>query len=369
MDIFDLALALTPRVGGRIAAKLIEEFHSAEKIFSLTAEEIIHKTGLNERVAHSIAKREGFALAQEEMHYCEQHNIEIISLMDSDYPALLRESGDPPYILYLRGDRTLLNRNLISIIGTRRITPYGLNAISQMVDELSDQIKDLVVVSGLSYGVDAAAHNAALSSSTPTIAVLPTPLSKIYPADHENLASAIIERGGAIVSEYHSKSNNRGQGFNARARIIAGISYATIVGESSLRGGSLKCARIAFEENRVVLALPGRISDEMSRGCNALISQRMALPYLSPMSLIYELGWEDRILTESGASSPRESITLSEEQQAMLSLFEGDTVLHISKIDESLPFDIVKINTLLIELELLGVLRALPGANYQKLSL
>lgn len=369
MDIFDIALSATPRVGGRTAAHLIETFFSAENIFSQSYENLRQYAKLNDAVAMSIVRREGFRAAEIEMNHCLRHGITPIAATDLEYPSLLRETHDPPHVIYVRGDTSILTRNLISIVGTRKVSNYGDLATKIVVKELGERIHNLVIVSGLAFGVDSVAHRAALENNIPTIAILPNPLPGVTPASHTQLAGAIIDSGGALVTELRSTSNAAGKAYISRNRVIAGVSAATIVMESGIKGGSISTARIAGDEGRIVAAVPGRITDSVAMGCNKLIADRAAMMLTSAEDLIRELKWEDRtreVVERSGVEETFEEC-YSEEQVATLKLFEGSDPLSIAELEMATQLPFTKLNAQLMELELMGAIRALPGSRYQSL--
>ncbi len=366
MDIFDLALAFTPRIGGRTAQYLIETLFSAENIFSTPYDELRHKTKLNDTVAMSIVRREGFRAAEAEMRYCEKHNITPISLVDAEYPPLLREINDPPYIIYVQGDKSILTHNLVSIVGTRKMTNYGDRATELIVRQLSERVHNLVVVSGLAFGIDGTAHRAALSHDVPTVAILPNSLPGVTPTAHSQLASSILDSGGALVTELPSTTYAAGKAYIARNRIIAGISATTIVVESGVKGGAMSTARIASSYSRPVAAIPGRIVDLASTGCNKLIAERSAIILNSADDLIRELKWEDRTI-EKKKSRGVNIEGFNQRQLTILKQFSGSDPLSISELELATGFSTTELGVALMELELNGALKALSGARYLSL--
>ncbi|MFR9611342.1 MAG: DNA-processing protein DprA [Rikenellaceae bacterium] len=370
MDIFDLALAFTPRIGGRTAQHLIETLFSAENIFSTPYDELRQKTKLNDAVAMSIVRREGLRAAEAEMRYCEKHNITPIALVDAEYPSLLRETNDPPYIIYVQGDRSILTHNLVSVVGTRKMTSYGDRATEIIIKQLSEKIHNLVIVSGLAFGIDGSAHRAALSHDVPTVAILPNSLPGVTPAAHSQLATSILDSGGALVTELHSTSHAAGKAYIARNRIIAGISAATIVVESGVKGGAMSTARIASSYDRTVAAIPGRIVDSVAMGCNKLIAERSATILNSADDLIRELKWEDRTIEKkrSGKLDNKAIIEgFSQRQLTILRQFNSSDPLSISELELATGFSATELGVALMELELNGALKALSGARYLSL--
>ncbi len=366
MDIYDIALAMTPRVGGHTAVHLINTFFSAENIFSVSYDELRHRAKLNDAVAMSIVRREGFRAAEAEIKHCEKYNITPIALVDPEYPSLLREINDPPYIIYVQGNKSILTHNLISVVGTRRMTTYGERATDIMVGQLGEKIHNLVIVSGLAFGIDGAAHRAAINYNTPTIAILPNPLPGVTPAAHSQLAASIIDSGGALITELHSTSNAAGKAYISRNRIIAGISAATIVVESAIKGGSMSTARIAHDYQRTVAAIPGRIIDNSAMGCNKLIAEGGAIMLNSADDLIRELKFEDRVV-EKKREVKGELKGFTGNQRAVLQQFNGSDPLSIQELEEATGLSITELSVVLMELELLDALKAISGARYMSL--
>lgn len=375
MDIFDIALAFTPRIGGGAAAHLIDIFGSARRIFEASLDELVIRAELNRKVAQSIVERVAMPEAEHEMEYCRRNGIHILAATDDNYPFLLKQMPDPPHIIFALGNLDALRGSLISIVGTRKNTPYGERVCRSVVEELAAKVPDLVVVSGLAFGTDASAHRAALDLGVKTIAILPNPLPSVSPASHMVLASAIINAGGLLISEQRSTVKNISKTFIPRNRIIAAISEATLVVESSYKGGSMSTARVASDLGRYVVAAPGRITDPMSSGCNQLIASNLAQAITSGADVLFAIGWEDRAAQSSGdstlcqrevTSKTSDTIHLEESQRGLLKCFRYEEALHISQLQELTLLSTAELNGMLLELELLGAVAALPGSRYER---
>ena len=213
-------------------------------------------------------------------------------LMDSDYPTRLSVADDAPVFLYQLGQTDLDSRHVINVVGTRKPTPYGIEFASNLVAELAAYFPDLVVVSGLAYGIDAAAHRAALEANIATVGVVAHGLNMIYPAAHREFAREIIRKGGSLLTEYPFGESPYRQRFLERNRIVAALSDVTVVVESDLKGGAMSTANTAFSYSRDVMALPGRITDKLSAGCNYLIRKQKAHIITSAADLIELAGWQ-----------------------------------------------------------------------------
>ncbi len=453
MDIFDMALTLVRGLGDRGIAKLIDSSFSAERVFSYSYDELINVCNLRESVATAISTRSTFAEAERELRYCEHNDIRPIARVDLEYPTLLRSISNPPHVLFVQGDHTLLTRNLISMVGTRESNEAGFIDSNTIVYDIAEKIHNAVIVSGLAIGADSYAHRAALIAGVPTIAVVPTSLPNVIPASNRYIADAILERGGALVSELNSaKGNAAGRGYLSRNRIIAGISKGTILIQSPRKGGAMATMEMAREMGRVTMAMPGRISEYCSSGCNMLIGLNYARSISSAEDIIRALNWKERRLdnqseltmlgeefdfsgkvlggevefikaiergepyintnvesykisdlenlddtnenngTEAsngaanGATSRATSraangarrgrvegervevdlSTLSKDQAAMLRTFASTDRYHFTTIEKLSKMPTQRVNVLLVELELLGMIKVLPGAIFQR---
>ncbi len=364
-NIYDIALCLTPRLGSNGVAHLLDIFTSAENIFNATQQELSHFAELTPQVAKSIVERVALPAARAEMEYCEQNKITPIASTDESYPPLLREVNDYPHVIYVRGDIAILKNRAVSIVGTRKITPYGQRACDIIVKEIAECVPNAVIVSGLAFGVDSAAHRAALQYRIPTIAVLPSPLHSITPAQHTRLAEDIIAAGGAIITELHSKIQHKGRFYISRNRIIAAYSGATIIVESPTSGGAMFTAKSAHGYNRIVGAVPGRITDFMSEGCNRLINNRTAVAVLSGADIIRELMWD-----LDGDVKPRADIPplqFTADEAGILRCFRNDEPLSIETLIELSGVSVSELSAIMMGLELTEAVRLLRGNKYERL--
>ncbi len=375
MTLYNIALSLTPRLGNRTIKVLIDEFFSAENIFSQSLENLVG-VGLREDAALAIVNRVAFDDAKEQMKHCERHGIEVLCYVDEFYPPQLREITDPPFVLYLQGSKEVLTRNIISFIGTRKSSSYGERTTHTLIKDLSDRVHNLVIASGLALGIDSIAHRAALSIGVPTIAFVPTALPTIVPSMHGNLARDIIEDGGAILSEVASvtKVSNSKPLYMQRNRIVVGVAGATIVVESGFGGGAYKAALNAIDEGLLIGAVPGRLGDAGSYGCNILLSTKSAFMVMNSETIIRELGWEDRRLADfEGRVDVRKSADsnrcgdFSLEQLTLLRAFSEDEAFHISDLQKTTDFPVGVLSAMLIELTILEVVKSLPGSLYERL--
>lgn len=365
MTIEDIALQMTPGIGVKGAAHLLDVFGDAQRIFATTADELAERAQLRPDPARQIVSRRGFADAEKELAYCRRNGITIITSTDPEYPPLLREIPDYPHVLYLKGAVESLSAHCISLVGTREATPYGQLMCSRLVEGLAERVPGLCVVSGLAFGIDVAAHRAALAAGIPTVAVLANPLPGITPAQHTVVARDVLDHGGALVTELHSQSKQTGNFYLARNRIIAGLSAGCIVVESPDSGGSLVTAHYADSYDRTVMAVPGRATDRASAGANHLIRNRKAQLVLSAEDVINELMWD--FGTDPAALRPKtQAAELTTDEAGLLGCFRTGDPLSMETLGELTGLDPGELATLLIGLELAGVLKQLPGNRYMK---
>lgn len=365
MQLEDVALTFVPQLGVRGVAHLLECFGSAEAIFSASVEELRARCSLREDVARNIVAHKGFAEAERELEYCHRNNLTALASTDEKYPKLLRQIDDYPHILYVRGRVEALQRRSVAFVGTRKMSPYGERVCNEMIHSLAEAVPDVAIVSGLAYGIDGAAHRAALAEGVTTVGVIANPLPNVTPAANERLAAEIVGRGGAIVTELCSQTKQNGRYFIPRNRIIAGLSAGVVVVESPAEGGSLSTAEFADGYGRSVMAVPGRVTDENSRGCNVLIRNRKAQAVLSGRDIVAELMWE--LDLEEMPAEKRERQPLTTDEERLLACFDSEPT-HIDTLLERSGMSSGEVSLHLMTLELSGAVRPLRGGMYEKLN-
>ena len=365
MVIDELALTFVPNLGSRGISHLMEIYGSAKEVYAQPEHNLLLCAELRRDIAMRISQKEGYKEAERELRYCEDKGITVTSYNDDLYPRLLGEVADRPHIIYSVGDlESLQSPHILSVVGTRRITPYGESVCAKIIPELAEMFPDLVVVSGLAFGVDGACHLAAIACEATTVAVLANPLPEIAPSAHERMAAEFISRGGAIVSELSSQTKQNGRYFIPRNRIIAGMSAGTVVVESPESGGSLSTAAFADGYNRTVMAVPGRVTDSNSRGCNLLICNRKAQIVLSGRDIANELMWDLEL--DAVEEPPREQLPLTDDESRLLALFDSEPVT-IDALQQRSGLSLGELSLTLMNLELSGVIRPLPGKRYEKI--
>ncbi len=363
--IYTVALNRTLRYNSRAARELIEIAGSAKKVFGLNTKELKELFCKRYSFFEALRNENNYREAEKEISWAQENDIKILCAFDKEgkYPAKLRECPDYPLILYVKGELIPENKKILSIVGTRRATPHGLINCRRIVEELADYCIDAIIVSGLAYGIDIEAHKAAIDNDIPTVAVLASGLDKIYPVSHTHTANRII-RKGALISEYPRGSESLKANFLQRNRIIAGISDATIVVESGENGGAMITASLAASYSREVFALPGRVGDEFSTGCNLLISRNIASIYISTLSLIESIGWN---IGRNEFKRNREPLFKGEskEKEKILLALGSDQDLDIDQLSKATGISISRISSLLLELELEGMIKPLTRRRFK----
>ncbi|WP_396149508.1 DNA-processing protein DprA [Flavobacterium sp.] len=358
---FTLALLQVEGVGDIVAKKLIHHCGSAEKVFQTKKNKLATIEGIGEVLIKKLTDVSVFKLAEQEIKFIERENITFCSFLDEAYPERLKHCIDGPTVLFSSGEIDLHSKRTISIVGTRQITSYGIDFCKKLIEDLSPL--NPVVVSGFAYGVDIVAHQAAMENNLQTIGVLAHGLNQIYPKSHKKYI-AKMEQNGGFFTEFWSSSNPDKENFVRRNRIVAGISEATIVIESAERGGSLITATLAGDYNRDVFAVPGRTTDKYSLGCNNLIKTQRAHLLTSAADLIYILNWE---LDAKPTKSVQKQlfVSLEEDEQKVYDylLKKGKEQMDIIALECDFP--IYKISGILLNMELKGVVRPLPGKLFE----
>lgn len=361
--IYRIALAITPGIGCKSYRQLIELCGEPAQLFNMSRKELNQIFGNHHDIAECIANRATLKRAEEECAFIERNNIIPLFCTDADYPQRLNRSdcADTPPLLYSQGQCNLNAKRIVGVVGTRRITPYGHDMAEKIVGDLRGD--DILIVSGLAYGVDTAAHNAALSNNIPTAAVLGHGLDRLYPTQNRKLAMNMLEHGGCLLTEYPSYTQISPSNFPARNRIIAALADAVIVVEAGEKGGALITANIANSYHREVFAVPGRITDTYSRGCNNLLANNKAIIYTNADNFYFNLGWEQ---PKSQTGTQQQLFpSLTPEEQKIVDMLRQEDMLGIEEICERTAFPLPKVAGLLLNLELENLLHCLPGKMYK----
>lgn len=359
--IYQLALTCVPQIGPVQARILLEHFQTAEDIFQSKISLLEKIDGIGTVRARSIKYFKAFKEQEEAVKEIRKHQIQTLFIKDPDYPKRLLHCYDPPTLLFYKGAVDLNASRILSFIGTRSNTDYGRTITEQLIEELA--CYNPLIVSGLAYGIDAIAHRKSILLGLPTLGVLGHGLDTIYPAAHYSLAKEMIEKKGGLLSEFRCKTLPDRHHFPSRNRIVAGICDATIVVETAIRGGSMITATLACDYNRDVFAVPGKINEQKSSGCNQLIAQQKAQLIQSGHEIAGLLGWNQK---ETTRSIPKQLfVELTNDEKELLTIFDGHHHLHIDHIHVSSPKSNSHVASLLLNLEIKGVIRCLPGKIYQ----
>lgn len=355
-----LALQHVPNLGDATAKKLIRYAGSAEAVFKEKKANLLKIDGVGnfkiEGLFDAVHQRE----AEKELKFIEQKRIKCLSYDNENYPQKLKHCLDGPILLFGRGNINLDNQRIISIIGTRNATNYGISFCEEFVEQLAPL--NPVIVSGFAYGIDITAQRAALNHNLQTIGCLAHGLNQIYPKLHQKYVAAVEENGG-FFTDFWSSDNFDRNNFLKRNRIIAGMSEATVVIESAEKGGSLVTADIANSYSREVFAVPGRPGDSQSKGCNALIKRQEAHLLSGAADLIYMLNWQ---LEEKIKPVQKQLFVELDEEEKQLYHFlkdHGKEQLDLIALNCCIPT--FKAATLLLNMELKGVIRPLPGKLFE----
>jgi DNA processing protein len=272
-----------------------------------------------------------------------------------------------PHILYVRGEVSALNMRCVSMVGTRKLSTYGQTMCDRLVRQLAERVPDLCIVSGLAFGIDAHCHRAALRYGVPTVAVIANALPEVTPSAHSDLARDIIAHGGAIVSELHSNSKQTGDFYLARNQIIAGMSEGTVVVEAPGESGALSTAENALDYGRIVMAVPGRATDEVSFGTNNLIKFDKAAMVCSGEDIVRALTW-DLYVPEVGPKPEKEVMGISADAKGLLGCFTSGNSVSVDALSVITALDHTALAPILLELEFAGKVKRLPGGSYEPIS-
>ena len=357
-----IALSLIPRIGDINARKLVSTIGSVEGVFSESYNSLVKIQGIGSQLAKYISNRSYLETADKEVEYVTKNNIRVFFYLDNDYPFRLRQCDDSPVTFFFKGTCDLNALKIISIVGTRNATTRGKELCNKIVSELARGHPDLVIVSGLAYGVDIASHKSALANSLKTIGVLAHGFRTTYPSVHRQTASEMILNGG-LITDFHSEELPERNNFIKRNRIIAGISDATVIVESGLKGGALITADIANSYNRDVLAIPGRPDDPWSAGCNDLIKRNKAALVETAGDIEYFLDWQPL-----KTKIPVQKLLFDEmtnEEKLVYEIISRVGEMNIDHICREINIPVYRLSSLLLQMEFNGIIKCYPGNLYR----
>ncbi len=357
-----LALQQVDGIGDVNAKKLISQCGNATNVFKEKKHNLLKISGVGKSTIEKLNNPSVFKRTENELTFIKKKSIDVVTFYDDQYPQRLKHCFDAPLILFKKGKVNLLQEKVISIVGTRQMTGYG----KKVLEDLFESLKPFnpIIVSGLAYGVDIYAHQLAIKHNFQTLAVLAHGMDRVYPAVHKREALKMQENGG-LLTEFWSGTRPDRENFVKRNRIVAGVSQATILIESAVKGGSLITADIANSYNRDVFAVPGRISDEFSVGCNNLIKTNRASVLTSARDLVYILNWENETIEKQKTIQKQLFIELNDHEKTIYNylLKEGKQQLDVIALHCNFP--IHKTASVLLNLELKSLTRPLPGKLFE----
>jgi len=360
---YEIALQFVNGVGLTNAKHLIEHYGSAQQAFEDAngiMAKMLHPYGDDKLLKHNALQR-----ADKELAFIDKHHIRVAYYFSDDYPYRLRECIDAPLLLYGLGNYDFNCKHVISVVGTRQPTDRGIELCRRFVLDIAKILPDVLIVSGLAYGIDVTAHRAALEAGVPTLIIPAHGLDRIYPPLHRNVAMEATHHGG-ILAEFSSGTTPERQNFVQRNRIIAGLADAVVVFESKIKGGSLITAEMANSYSRDVFAFPGRSNDELSAGCNKLIKYNKARMIESADDLVADMLWE-----QVKQMTPVQTELLPDlepdEQVIMDVLHKQPDGMHVNQIVAEAKMAFATVSALMFTMELKGLLKALPGGLYRPL--
>lgn len=361
--LYQLALTHVPNVGCVIAKILVEHFGSATEIFKAKESTLSRVEGIGEVRAKSIKTFKEFQQFEEELAFIEKYKIKMLFLNDDAYPKRLLQCYDSPTLLFYKGNADLNASKIISIIGTRQNTDYGKTFTEKLVADLASE--NITIISGMAFGIDTIAHKAALKNNLPTVGVLAHGLDTIYPYENKSLAKQMTTDGGGLLTEFTSGNKPDKHNFPTRNRIVAGISDCTIVVETDLKGGSMITAELACNYNRDVFAVPGKLTDMKSRGCNRLITQNKAALLCGGKELLGMMNWMP--VPQKKKLQRQLFIEMSAEEKIVYDLLNANDQMAVDELYFKTGLNSSTVAGALLSLELQNVIQSLPGKIYRVL--
>ncbi len=359
--LYDVAISFLKGIGDINAKKLISFFGTSENLFSASFKDLMSIPGISEGIASRMYNNFETALksAEDELKYVYSNDIGFVTFLDENYPSKMRDCTDAPMTIYYKGMPDFSAKHIVSIVGTRNATKYGIEFCNKFVADLAQKYPDAVVVSGLAYGIDVTAHNAALANNLETWAVLGHSLETIYPAPHKKVADKMLASNGALISDFHHGSIIDPSNFVKRNRIVAGMCDALLVVESGEKGGSIITANIANNYNKDVFALPGNVNSTYSKGCNKLIKTSRANLCESFDDFEYIMRWSPKIPQKLPTLDFKYDLTSDE--QSIFDVLAKYEFLDIDNLHRQSGLSPNELSLVLLQLELKGVIVSLPG--------
>lgn len=349
-----------------LAREILRLVGSEREFFNMSETKLRYITQSKARIYSDEYRAQILAVAEQEENFMQTYGVHPLYFSDENFPSRLAQCDDAPIMLYTLGNLDLNRCRTIGIVGTRHATHYGIEFTRQLIDDLSRTLDNVVIISGLAYGIDIEAHRAAIQVGIPTVAVMATGLQTVYPADHRNDAQRMVRDGGMLITEYgHREPIHKGN-FVARNRIVAGLCDCLVVAESANRGGALITANLAAGYNRDVLALPGRVGDIYSEGCNRLIAGNVANLITNAEDLCRAMRWQTHEATPT--LPPELPMELNSDEAQIVDFLQRNEDVSLQQITAETGFSVSKLMSHLIDLEFRGMVMVLPGGRYRRVS-
>lgn len=360
--IYKIGITLIPGIGDVTAKKLIAYCGGVEAVFKEKIKALLKVPGIGQTLAETIVNNKVLSRAEKEIKFIEKYKITPLFFLDTDYPERLKHAEDGPVMLYYKGTGSFNVPKVVAIVGTRTATEYGKKICRNLVEGLAPL--NVLVVSGLAYGIDICAHRVALEMGLTTVGVIGHGLDMLYPQTHRTIAEKMIKNGG-LLTDFVSESQFIPENFPKRNRIVAGLCDAVIVVEAAKKGGALITADIANSYNRDVFAFPGRVGDHYSEGCNNFIKTNRAALIQSVDDLIYIMGWEERKEKRKQSIQKQLFVDLSAEEKSVVEFLGNEGTMSVDMISSNVNLPASKVAAVLLNLEFLGIIRCMPGKIYQ----
>lgn len=361
---YRIGLTLINGIGNITAKNLINAVGSEEGVFREKKSALTRIYGIGEVHSKEIVNQQVLSRAEKEVNFIRKHNLSTYYYDDENYPERLKACNDAPRLLYSNRDLDLNNGIFLAVVGTRHASEYGKDMTNQLIKGLSEKIPEIQIVSGLAYGIDIAAHKAALENKMRTLGVVAHGLDRLYPSQHRAVALQMSENGG-VLTEFISQTNPDRPNFVQRNRIIAGLCQALVVVESGAKGGALITADMAFNYDRDVFAFPGRVNDNWSVGCNALIRQNKAGLITSAEDLIMMMQW-DQSREVNKPIQKKLFVELTEDEEKIVQIVQNNQDgVQINELTYLIPIPYSRISSILLSLEFKSVIKCFPGGLYK----
>ena len=358
--LYQLALTTIPNIGA-VHAKILLQHYEVKDIFKAKRQDLEKIEGIGTIRAKRIKEFHDFKKAEDEIVFIEKYKIRPLFITDKEYPQRFHNCYDPPSMLFYKGTADLNAPKIIGIVGTRNNTDYGKQSTEKLVKDLT--LQNVIIVSGLAFGIDTIAHKAAVKNDIPTIGALGHGLDIIYPSENTGLAKDMIKHGGGLITEFFSKTKPDKHNFPQRNRIVAGLCDATIIVETNIKGGSMITAELANGYNRDVFAIPGKITDTKSSGSNYLIQNNKAILLTDAQELVSMMGWEE-IKKKKVKKQKELFIELSKDEKIIVDILNEKEAVHIDEINLRSGLSSSAVAAAILNLELQNIVSRLPGKMY-----